>query len=179
MNNTFKIHIILRMVFLGALFLAYSTDPLAAQGNLVTGTITSPNGEPIPGASVLVKGSAIGVAADIDGKFSISAPANSTLVFSFIGMVKKEILVGNQTIINVVLEQDIPTLSEYVVVGYAPIERRDLTSSVSSVGAKQLADIPLNSAGEALAGRLAGAQVTGTEGSPNAEVLIRVRSGGI
>ncbi|ERM82742.1 hypothetical protein P872_04290 [Rhodonellum psychrophilum GCM71 = DSM 17998] len=178
MNNTFKIHTILRMVLLGALFLACFTGPLAAQGNLVTGTVTSPNGEAIPGASVLVKGSAIGVAADIDGKFSISAPANATLVFSFIGMVRKEILVGNQTIINVVLEEDISTLSEYVVVGYASIERRDLTSSVSSVGAKQLADIPLNSAGEALAGRLAGVQVTGTEGSPNADVLIRVRGGG-
>lgn len=149
-----------------------------AQGSVVRGTVTDESGEPIPGASVLVKGTSIGVAADINGKYSIEVPSNATLIFSFIGMVSREVQIGNQSVIDITLKEDIAQLDEYVVVGYASIERRDLTSSVSSVNAKQLADIPINSAAEALAGRLAGVQVTGSEGSPNAEVQIRVRGGG-
>ncbi|WP_373497208.1 SusC/RagA family TonB-linked outer membrane protein [Aquiflexum sp.] len=174
----FKIKSFIRtLVFLPILMLLF-IGQLTAQGSVVRGQVTSPNGEPIPGASVLVKGTGIGVAADIEGNYSLEVPSNSTLIYSFIGMVSKEVVVGNQSIINVVLEEDISTLDEFVLVGYSSIERRDLTVSVSSVNSKQLMDIPVNSAAEALAGRLAGVQVTGTEGSPNAEVQIRVRGGG-
>ncbi|MCH7408402.1 TonB-dependent receptor [Belliella sp. DSM 111904] len=178
MNITKGIPGTIRLIFLMSFLLVLTTGIVWAQGSLVRGTVTDEGGEPIPGASVLVKGTSIGVAADIDGRFSIEVPSNATLIFSFIGMVAREVQVGNQTVIDISLKEDISTLDEYVVVGYASIERRDLTSSVSSVNAKQLADIPINSAAEALAGRLAGVQVTGSEGSPNAEVQIRVRGGG-
>ena len=178
MNNTQKNPVLLRLMVLVPLAFVLFMGNLTAQGLKVSGKVTSTNGEPIPGASVLIKGTGIGVAADIDGNYSLEVLSNSTLVFSFIGMVTKEVVVGNQSIINVVLEEDIATLQEYVVVGYSSIERRDLTVSVSSVSSKQLVDIPVNSAAEALAGRLAGVQVTGSEGSPNAEVQIRVRGGG-
>lgn len=145
---------------------------------MVKGKVTDVRGEPIPGVTVLVKGTSIGAAADLNGDYSIEVPANSTLVFSFIGLVSKEVVVGNQTIINVTMEEDISTLSELVVIGYSTIDRRDLTGSVSSVSSKQLVDIPVNSAAEALAGRLAGVQVTGAEGAPNADIQIRVRGGG-
>ncbi|WP_245812627.1 SusC/RagA family TonB-linked outer membrane protein [Belliella buryatensis] len=167
-----------RKLFLVAILSIFMVATVLAQGSVVRGTVTDESGEPIPGASVLVKGTSIGVAADINGKYSIEVPSNATLIFSFIGMVSREVQIGNQSVIDITLKEDIAQLDEYVVVGYASIERRDLTSSVSSVNAKQLADIPINSAAEALAGRLAGVQVTGSEGSPNAEVQIRVRGGG-
>ncbi len=101
-----------------------------------------------------------------------------TLVFSFIGMKTQEISVGNQSTIDVTLESDATQLSDVVIVGYGTQERKDITVPVSSVSAKQLADIPLNNAGQALAGRLAGVQIVTTEGSPNATVTVRVRGGG-
>jgi outer membrane receptor for ferrienterochelin and colicin len=76
------------------------------------------------------------------------------------------------------MREEASNLNDVVVIGYQTVKRKDLTGSVSSVNAKQLKDIPLNSAAQALAGRLAGVQVTGSEGSPNAEVMIRVRGGG-
>ena len=178
MNITLKNPGKFRKLFLVIMLSFCTAVTVWAQGSVVRGTVADEKGEPIPGASILVKGTSIGVAADIDGKYTIEVPANATLIFSFIGMVSREIQVGNQSVIDVSLKEDIAQLDEYVVVGYASIERRDLTSSVSSVNAKQLADIPINSAAEALAGRLAGVQVTGSEGSPNAEVQIRVRGGG-
>ena len=178
MNITRKTPGLIRSLFFATILSLFAIGAVFAQGSVVRGTVTSENGEPIPGASVLIKGTGVGIAADIDGNFTLEVPSNATLIVSFIGMVTKEIVVGNQSVINVTLSEDISTLDEYVVVGYASIERRDLTSSVSSVNAKQLADIPINSAAEALAGRLAGVQVTGSEGSPNAEVQIRVRGGG-
>lgn len=178
MNNLLKFNMIYRSMAILPLMVFLWIGLVSAQGTIVKGKVTAEDGEPIPGASVLVKGTSIGVAADVDGNFSIEAPSGSTLVFSFIGMMSKEVVVGNQSIINVTLQEDIATLDEYVVVGYSSIERRDLTVSVSSVNSKQLSDIPVNSAAEALAGRLAGVQVTGTEGAPNAEVQIRVRGGG-
>lgn len=178
MNITLKNPGKFRKLFLVIMLSFCTAVTVWAQGSVVRGTVADEKGEPIPGASILVKGTSIGVAADIDGKYTIEVPSNATLIFSFIGMVSREVQVGNQSVIDVSLKEDIAQLDEYVVVGYASIERRDLTSSVSSVNAKQLADIPINSAAEALAGRLAGVQVTGSEGSPNAEVQIRVRGGG-
>ena len=99
------------------------------------------------------------------------------LVFSFVGYAAQEIAVGSKTTVNATLSSTEATM-DVVVIGYQTVRRRDVTGSVSSVNARQLKDIPVNSAAEALAGRLAGVQVTGTEGTPNAEVLIRVRGGG-
>ena len=168
---------LLRLCCLGFLILLFNFN-VSAQTNSVSGVVSDEIGDPLPGVSVQVKGTTRGTITDGLGSFSISASPSDILVFSFVGLVTKEVLVGNQTRIEVVLEENVSLLDEVVVIGYGTMERRDLTSSVSSIGAKQLTDIPINSAAEALAGRLAGVQVTGTEGSPNAEVLIRVRGGG-
>lgn len=178
MKITKNLPVLIRSMFLMMCLLVMSNSPLLAQGSIVRGVVVDQSGDPIPGASILVRGTSTGMVTDVDGTYTIEVPSNAVLIFSFMGMERKEITVGNQTVINVTLQDDIAQLDEYVVIGYGSIERRDLTSSVSSVGAKQLADIPLNSAAEALAGRLAGVQVTGSEGSPNADVMIRVRGGG-
>jgi TonB-dependent starch-binding outer membrane protein SusC len=160
------------------LWLATSAGYAQGQAITVTGTIKSGPDEYLPGVSVLEKGTSNGTVTDVDGKFSIRVPANSTLVFSFIGMKSQEVVIASQTSIDVILEPDVTQLDDIVIVGYGEVERKDLTTSVSSINSKQLKDIPINSAAQALAGRLAGVQVVTSEGSPNAQVQIRVRGGG-
>ncbi|RZK87041.1 MAG: SusC/RagA family TonB-linked outer membrane protein, partial [Pedobacter sp.] len=119
-----------------------------------------------------------GTQTDNNGRFSISVAPGTILVFNYIGYKTKEVSVGNQTNIKVSLASNSTDLDEVVAIGYATVNRRDLTGSVSSVGAKQLKDIPNNSLAESIAGRLAGVQITVSEGTPNASAQIRVRGGG-
>ncbi|OCX50402.1 SusC/RagA family protein [Mucilaginibacter sp. PPCGB 2223] len=147
----------------------------------ITGTVTDKaTGETVIGASILVKGTATGTQTNVDGKFKLTIANNQNvvLVFRYIGYATQEVSVGNRTVVNVSLVNESKELNEVVAVGFATVKRRDLTGSVSSVTAKQLKDIPVNSAAEALAGRLAGVQVTKSEGSPDADIKIRVRGGG-
>jgi TonB-linked SusC/RagA family outer membrane protein len=150
---------------------------LQAQSKTVSGVVRNDK-EPLPGATVVEKGTINGTVTDVEGRFQLPVAEGATLVISFIGMKAQEVVVGNQTNFEVALETDVTMLSDVVVVGYSTVERRELTSSVSSVSAKQLADIPINSTAQALTGRLAGVQVVTSEGSPNATVQIRVRGGG-
>jgi TonB-linked SusC/RagA family outer membrane protein len=173
--QTFKVLIV--AVFTVTL-MGISSFPLLAQSRNITGVVKGDDQVPLPGVSVVEKGTTNGTVTDGDGKFALTVQENATVVVSFIGMVSKEVAVGNQTKLDIVMNSDVTELNEVVVVGYGEVERRDLTTSVSSIGAKQLKDIPLNSAGQALAGRLAGVQVVTAEGSPNAQVQIRVRGGG-
>ena len=151
-----------------------------SQNRQVTGRVISDSaGEVLNGVTVTLKGTSTVTTTDAEGKFTITVPnLNSVLVFSSVGYSSREINVGNKTNLDVRLVSQINTLNDVVVVGYQSVRRRDLTASVSSIGAKQLKDIPLNSAAQALAGQLAGVQVTGSEGSPNADVQIRIRGGG-
>src|SRR6478736_6289546 len=158
-------------------FLFLAPWALHAQQTTVTGIVKS-NNEPVPGATVLEKGTANGTVTNADGQFSISVNADATLVFSFIGMTPKEVKVSSQSVIDVTLDADATQLGEVVVLGYGEVERKDLTTSVSSISSKQLKDIPINSAAQALAGRLAGVQIVTSEGTPNAQVQVRVRGGG-
>ena len=93
-------------------------------------------------------------------------------------MTTKEVVIGDAATINVVLEEDSNFLDETVVIGYATVKRRDLMGSVTSVGNETLTQVPVASVGEALTGKMAGVQVTTTEGDPDAEIKIRVRGGG-
>jgi TonB-dependent starch-binding outer membrane protein SusC len=158
----------------------FSFTTAMSQNKTVTGQVTSGAGEPLLGVSVSVKGTKTVTATDASGDYSISVPAhgNTVLEFSFVGSKTQQITVGGRSVINVTLQTTASTLNDVVVVGYGTVRRKDLTGSVSSVSAKDLKDIPINSAEEALAGRLAGVQVTGSEGSPDAQVQIRVRGGG-
>lgn len=169
-----------RVIVMALLAIAMVSSPqwLYAQRRSVSGVVKADDGTTVPGVSVVERGTTNGTVTDSDGRFSLTVSEGAVLSISFIGMKPVEIEVGNQTEIAITLEADIQQLDEVVVVGYGTVERRDLTSSVSSVSARQLRDIPINSAAEALSGRLAGVQITRTEGSPDAEVLIRVRGGG-
>src|SRR5664280_343869 len=165
-------------VFLTLLFLIICTPGIFAQKS-VTGTVLDTDKQPVVGANVIVKGTTVGAITDINGKYSINVPsASSIIAVSFIGYVPQEVVAGNNTAINFTLETSALALNDVVVIGYGTVNRRDITGSVSSVQGKDLARIPVSTAAEALTGKMAGVQVVTTEGSPDADVSIRVRGGG-
>ncbi len=141
----------------------------------ISGTITA-DGQPLPGATVVIKGSSKGTSTDFDGKYKIEAGAKSTLVFSYVGYSSKEILVGTKQTIDIVLEQD-NELDEVVIIGYGTQRKSDLTGSVASVTAEDLTVVPVARVDQALQGRAAGVQVTQVSGAPGAGTAIRIRGG--
>lgn len=163
---------------LAIIFLAIGPGDALAQTRDVSGTVRSDDGTTLPGASVLEKGTNNGTVTDSDGKFSMSVSGEATLVISFIGMKPMEVPVGSQTTFDVTLETDITQLDDVVVIGYGTQKKSDLTGSIVSVVGDDLKKIPVSTVAESLTGRMAGVQVTATEGSPDAEIRIRVRGGG-
>src|SRR5690606_24400962 len=102
----------------------------------VTGTVTDAQGEPIPGVTVSVPGTGIGTATDIDGRYSLTVPEGSSLVFSFIGYESQTIAIGDQSVINVTLAEDMASLEEVVVVGYGVQQKKEITGAVASVNSE-------------------------------------------
>ena len=151
-----------------------------AQGRVVTGTVTSlEDGMGVPGATVLVKGTTIGTATDIDGKYSINIPTGSNvLVFTFVGLTSQEVNIGNRSTINVALESDVTALSEVIVTGYGTQPKREVTGAVSSVKGDAIQNLPLQSFDRALQGRASGVQVRSSNGLPGGAVNIRIRGVG-
>jgi TonB-dependent starch-binding outer membrane protein SusC len=144
----------------------------------VTGKITDENGEALPGANVLEKGTTNGTTSDVDGNFTLSVMGeNSVLVFSFIGYTTQEVPVGNKTSFTIQLEPDFRTLNEVVVVGYGTVKKSDLTGAVSSVKAEELTAYPAIDAVQALQGRAAGVNITANNGAPGSTMKIRIRGG--
>ncbi|MDZ7607176.1 MAG: SusC/RagA family TonB-linked outer membrane protein [Cyclobacteriaceae bacterium] len=150
-----------------------------SQGDRVTGKIISEDdGLPLPGVNVVEKGTTNGVVTDLDGMYSLSVSSEATLVFSSVGYMTIEQLIGNRTVIDIRLVPDITQLEELVVIGYGTAKKSDLTGSIASVTGDDIKKMPVASVTESLTGRMAGVQVTSTEGSPDAEIRIRVRGGG-
>src|SRR5262249_1951055 len=125
------------------------------------------------------KGTTKGTVSDIDGKYQLTLEAGEdVLVLSYIGYQTQEVSVGDRTIIDVVMKQDVQTLNELVVVGYGTQRKSDLTGSVSSVRGSELTKIPSLSTEQALQGKVAGVQVTTPSGAPGSTPVIRVRGVG-
>ena len=152
---------------------------LSAQNKTIKGKVVDENGKGVGGVSVIVKSTKKGVQTDNDGNFSISIPdgANVVLTFTSVGFGAKSVSSGATENLAIQLTREAVTQEEVVVIGYQTIKRRDVLASVSSINAKDLRDIPINSAGEALNGRLAGVTATTSEGSPDANIKIRIRGG--
>ena len=169
-NLTYKIYLLIAGLFL----------TLTVSAQQITGVVKDTGGQPLAGVSVFLDGTTTGTSTDADGKYvlDIDNAHGKTLVFSFIGMRTQEVRIGNSRVYDVVLEDDANFLEETVVIGYATVKRKDLIGSVSSVDSKTLAAMPVTSVGEALTGRMAGVQVTTTEGDPDADIKIRVRGTG-
>ena len=162
-------------------FLAlFATVSVAMSQVSLTGIVKDKEGNPIIGASVVLKGTTVGVATGFDGTFKLPVPDPKTavLLVKFIGMVGIEHKVeGKVSGIEVILAEDVTVIDDVVVVGYGTTKRLQLTGSVGSVSGKTLATAPVSSAAEAMQGKIAGVQVTVADGSPGSEINIRIRGG--
>lgn len=157
--------------------LVYSLES-TAQSRTVSGTITSAeDGSTLPGVNVVIKGTTNGTVTDAEGKFSINVPSpESVLVVSFIGLQTREVAVGERTTIDVTMASDIRQLSEVVVTGVGvATDKRKIAIAVESVTADQLPQAPSASIDQALVGKIAGAQISSTSGTPGADVNILLR----
>ncbi|TRX51316.1 TonB-dependent receptor [Fulvivirga sp. M361] len=142
----------------------------------VTGTIVSDEGEELPGVNVLVKGTNMGTVTDINGNYRLNVPDdNAVLVFSFIGYVTQEIVVGSRTVVDVTMVSDVQALEEVVVVGYGTVRKSDLTGSVATVKADAIKEFPITSIDQALQSRVAGVNVTQTSSAPGGGLSVRIR----
>jgi len=161
------------MYFLLSVSILFAQSPIMVKGRVTD----SANGEPIPGVSVLIKGTSTGLITDFDGNYTIQVPGNGTLIFSFIGMKTKEVEVNNSTLINVVLETSTEMVDEVIVVGYGKLSVKDLTSSISTVKTEELAKTPTGQTMQALQGKVPGLHVV-SSGGPGDSPTIRVRGVG-
>jgi len=164
-------------LFITACLLAYN---LFAQERQIRGRVTDENGAPLQGVNVTVSGSKVGTQTDKDGNFTItvSGSGNVSLNFSSVGFKTSTISTDGKSSVKMQLEKTATQQEEVIVsIGYTTARKRDLLASSASIGAKDLKDIPINSAAEALNGRLAGVTATTSEGAPDATVRVRVRGG--
>lgn len=159
----------------------FETIEVKAQNNTTTivGVVSDEGGLPIPGVNIIEKGTKNSSSSDIDGKFSVRVTSTkSELIFSFIGFETLKQSIGQKKSLNVVLKSAASKLDEVIVVGYGTSRKSDLTGSISSVSGADLRKVPIANIAETLTGRVAGVQVTSSEGSPDSEVKIRIRGGG-
>jgi len=166
----------MRKTHLACLFiLLMSSISVFAQKSMITGKVVDIKGDPLIGVNVLVKGTTNGTVTDIDGKYSISTSAGSSLSFTYIGFTPQEIKVANQKVINVTLKEDSKTLNEVVVVGYGKMTRKDLTSSITTVKAEDLNKGGVfSSPAQLLQGKVSGLTVT-TSSDPSASPSVTLR----
>lgn len=148
------------------------------QQRVVTGTIADRTGSPLPGVTVIVKGTTNGTISNNDGNFSIeNVPTNATLVFSFVGMQTQEIAIGNQLVINVTMTDATFGIEEVVAIAYGTTTRRQIVSSVSTVESEKLQNLPIATLGDGLAGRTAGIIVNSAGGGPGKTPTVSIRGG--
>lgn len=147
-----------------------------AQDLTIKGKITDNSGDGLPGVNVTVKGTQKGVVSDAEGKYQLNGvPAKATLVFSFIGYLKQEIEVNNRTVIDVVLEADVKSINEVVVVGYGTQRKIETTGSIASVKSSDLVQTPVANVAQGLQARVSGIQINQNSGSPGGNVSVRIR----
>jgi TonB-linked SusC/RagA family outer membrane protein len=171
LSNEFKLKL------LSILFLAFSLTLSAQNSKEVSGMVTDSEGLPLPGVSIVQKGTNNGTVTNFDGAYSISVSDTSTLVFSYVGMVSQEILVQGKTKIDVVLSVDLQGLDEVVIVGYGSQKKINLTGSVSSINTEDITTRPVTNISAGLSGLAAGVSVVqnsgGTAGGDGATIRIR------
>jgi hypothetical protein len=149
---------------------------ISAQNTTVSGTIISDeDNEPLPGANIIEKGTTNGTVTDGNGNYSLSVSEGASLVFSSIGFLTQEIIVGNKSVIDISMETDIQQLEELVVVGYGTQKKSDLTGAVGSLSGETLNSQPITSVEQGLQGRMAGVNVTNNSSAPGGGISIKIR----
>lgn len=165
-----------RKAWLAVIMVFCLSFPALAQKITVTGTVIDPEGEPLTGASVLVKGETLGTATDFDGKFTIQAPSDGTLVFSYVGYDTQEIAIAGRTVIDVKMAENSVMLGEVVAIGYGTVKKSDATGAVATVKPSEIEAGLATSAQDLLVGASPGVVVT-TDGSPQGGASIQIRGG--
>ena len=167
----------MKALMLAMLLMTIGIASAYAQGREVTGTVLDATlKDPLPGVTVLVKGTTRGTTTDLDGKFRINVqPGDQVLVFSFVGFAAQEVAIGNQNIFNIQLSEDIKSLQEAVVIGYGTQDKKEITSAVASVSAEQFNKGNFPNPAQLLQGKVAGLSVTRPGGNPNAQPTLRLR----
>jgi TonB-dependent starch-binding outer membrane protein SusC len=149
-----------------------------AQSRTVTGNVTSgDDGTPLPGVSIVEKGTSNGTVTNSDGNFSINTNDNAILVFSFVGYKSQEVAVGGQTTLSISLATDITALNEIVIIGYGQQKREDVTGAVTAITSRDFNKGVMTSPQDLLLGKLAGVQITSNSGAPGSGSTIRIRGG--
>lgn len=144
----------------------------------ITGNVTDADDQStLPGVTILEKNTGIGAITDIDGKYSITVPRDAILIFSFVGYKQQEIIVSDQTVINVVLEKQIELLDEIIVIGYGQVRKGDATGAVSTVSTKDFNQGAISSPQELISGKIAGVSITTEGGAPGSKSTVRIRGG--
>ncbi len=165
-----RIYVLLFLIFLSA-------TSFGQNARIITGKVTDSGGAALPGTNVIVLGTSTGVQADLNGSYSITVqdPATAVLEFSFIGYAKQQITVGNQSVINAVLQEEYIGLNELVVVGYGTVRKKDLTGSVSSIKSAEITKTATNNALQSMQGKIAGLDITKSSGETGSGITIALR----
>ncbi|PNW29301.1 SusC/RagA family TonB-linked outer membrane protein [Formosa algae] len=146
-----------------------------AQQKTITGSITGPDDLPLPGTSIMVKGSTSGTSSDFDGNYSILASPGQTIIFSFVGYKPQEKIVGTSNTINVTLEEDASALDEIVLMGYTKTSRTELTGSTVQLNNEDFEQVPVSTIDQVLQGKVAGLTFNVNSGTPGSTSDIRIR----
>jgi len=166
----------MKKIILLVAVLFISMQVVFGQTKQLSGVVKSADdGNPVPGVSVVIKGTTIGISTDIDGKFILEAAKGDVLVFSFVGLEKQEVVVGDITTFEIIMQPSSLDVDEVVVVGYSVKRKGTITGSVSTVRADKLEQVPVASFDNALQGQTAGVQVVSSTGRPGADASIRIR----
>jgi len=169
--------LIMMSLLLAGVYIAAGAMTSPPQQLIVSGKVTdAASGQLLPGVNVIIKGTAIGVATDNMGNYSINIPnENVILQFSFVGYKMQEISLSGRTHLDVMLESDITQMEELVVIGYGTKKRKDLTGAISSITSGNIASAPVKDILTAMQGRASGVQITSNSGAPGDGVTVRVR----
>ena len=178
MENFCQKRVLRAMKVLVLLLACVFGSAVAQENSIVKGTVIDGSGEPLVGVSILVKGTTTGVVSGLDGSFTISVRNGETLVFSYVGYIKQEKLVGKEKNLKIVLQEDAKSLEEVVVVGYGTQKKVNLTGAVSSITAEELVNKPVMSTAQALAGLAPGLSVVSNSGRPGAGASVKIRGTG-
>ena len=164
--------------FRTALLVLFTFMVTGLSAQTIKGIVKDSGGEAVIGATITEKDTKNIAVTDLDGNFSLKLTGKNPLVVSYIGMKTQTVNVAGKTTVTITMEDESTSLDDVVVIGYGTVKKKDLTGAVTSVSAKQIEGTPVSNVSEALTGKMAGVNITTSEGSPDAEVKIRVRGGG-
>nr|WP_295866928.1 TonB-dependent receptor [uncultured Chitinophaga sp.] len=151
-------------------------SPKSEQAGRITGKVADEKGTPLVGVSVKVKGGSQGAVTDVNGNFSLQAGAGAILVISYMGFITQEVPVpASEQLMNITLKESTSGLNEVVVIGYGTQRKKDVTGAISSVNSKDLRNVPVRNAAEALQGKVSGVTVSQSSGSPGSAPVVRIR----